>query len=632
MIFARKVWHLLVGIKDGLILLFMLMFFIALYAALTSRPSAGVVRDGALLLKLDGVVVEEPATVDPLAMLTSQTAPTKEYRARDLVRALRAAAVDSRIKAVVLDLSKFSGGGLVHMQELGAAMDTVRAAKKPVLTYAVGYADDGILLAAHASEVWVNPLGGAFVMGPGGQTQYFGDLLARFKVNTHVFRVGTYKDFVEPYLRNSASEPSKEARRALLAAVWEDWKADVAKARPKADIVKVSSDPVGWLKAAGGNAAEAAMAAGLVDRIGDKVSFGDRVKELVGADPVSTLPGTYARVAAPALLAAHPLATNGKAVAVVTIAGEIVDGQAGPGTAGGDRIAKLIDKANGDDAAALVLRVDSPGGSVMASEVIRSAIERFKAKQRPVVVSMANLAASGGYWVSTPAQRIFAEPATITGSIGIFAIIPTFEKTLADYGVKSDGQRTTPLSGQPDLLGGLTPEVEQMLQANIESGYARFIGLVAKSRGKTPEQIDAVAQGRVWDGGTARQNGLVDQFGGLDDAVAYAAQAAKLGEDWHPQYYGTDKNPYASLLERLIGADDEGDDSSSGSDLAGLLATRQGLALSRAAAQLERLTGTQGAQAYCLDCPVSAGSTASGKLSSPSGQGLWMRILAYLAR
>ncbi|MBS0477026.1 MAG: signal peptide peptidase SppA [Proteobacteria bacterium] len=607
MIFARKVWHLLVAIKDGLVLMFMLLFFLGLFAVLTTRPSAGVVRDGALLVKLDGTVVEEPAEVDPLDLVLSQAQPEKQHRARDVARAIRAAADDSRIKAVVLDLSSFGGGGQVHMEEIGAAMDAVRAAKKPVLTYAAGYADDGVMLAAHASEAWVDPLGGAVVAGPGGNHLYFGPLLERFKVNVHVFKVGTYKDFVEPYIRDAASAPSQEARRALYAALWEEWKANVAKARPKADIAKVTGDPVAWLKASGGDMAQAAKAAGLVDQVGDKVAFGERVKQIVGEDSASTRPGSFAHTSMAALLAAHPEASAGKAVAVVTVAGEIVDGKAGPGTAGGERIARLIDKANADDAPALVLRVDSPGGSVFASEQIRGAIERFKAKKRPVVVSMANLAASGGYWVSTPAQRIFAEPSTITGSIGIFALIPSFERTLAQYGVKGDGVRTTPLSGQPDVMSGLTPEVEQMIQASIESGYGRFIGLVGKSRGKTPEQIDAIAQGRVWDGGTARQNGLVDQFGGLDDAVAWAAQAAKLGDDWHPQFYGRSDNRYASLIERLTGGDeDSADEGAPTSDLAGMVSARQDRQLASGLDSLRRMMGTRGAQAFCLDCPVPA--------------------------
>jgi protease-4 len=622
MAFARKVWHLLVGIKDGLVLLFMLLFFMVLYGALTTRPSAGMVRDGALLLKLNGVIVEEPQAQDPFEMLLSEEVPSQEYRARDIARTIRLAATDERIKAVVLDLSSFTGGGMVSLADVGEAMDEVRKANKPVLTYAVGYVDDGLLLAAHASEVWVDPLGGAFVMGPGGNQLYYGELLQRLKINAHVYKVGTYKDAIEPYLYNQASAPSKEARRALYAALWDGWKANVAKARPKAQIEKVAADPVGWLKAAGGDAAKASLAAGLVDKIGDHVTFGERVKALVGEDPTSSLPGRYAHTRPAALLAAHPEKTPGEAVAVVTVAGQIIDGKAGPGIAGGERIAKLIDEAGEDDTKALVLRVDSPGGSMLASEHIRLAVERFKAKgNRPVAVSMANLAASGGYWVATPAQRIFAEPATITGSIGIFAVVPSFERTLADYGVSSDGVQTTPLSGQPDLVSGFTPELEAMMQANIELGYARFTSLVGKSRSKSPEQVAKVAEGRVWDGGTARQLGLVDQFGGLDEALAWAAGAAKL-EKWHARHYGSEANPYASLIERLGGGDQEEQVPAAGRDLFGLVAQRQQDQLARAVGDLGWLTGVRGAQAHCLDCPVAAGAAPRVK------GGSWLTILA----
>ena len=602
MIFARKVWHFLVGIKDGLVLLFMLLFFMALYAVLTMRPSAGTMRDGALLLRLNGTVVEEPAARDPFDTLMSGGSQPKEFRTRDLVRALNLAVEDDRVKAVVLDLSQFSGGGLVSMQELGAAMDKVRAAKKPVLVYSMSYTDDGLMLAAHASEVWLHPLGGAFAMGPGGDRLYYGQLLQRHKVNVHVYKVGTYKDFVEPYLYDKASEPSKEARRAVYAAIWEEWQADVAKARPRANLKLVTTDPAGWMAAARGDAAQAALSAGLVDKLGDEVAFGERVKQIAGEDELDDTPGAFAHNQPETLLAAHEPDDAGDAIAVVTVAGSIVDGKAGPGTAGGERIARLIDKANADDAKALVLRVDSPGGSVFASEQIRLALERFKAKgNRPVVVSMVNVAASGGYWVSTPANRIFAQPGTITGSIGIFAMIPSFEKTLAEYGVKSDGVRTTPLSGQPDILAGFTPETESMIQANIENNYGRFLSVVGKARGKTPEQVDAIAQGRVWDGGTARQNGLVDQFGGLDDALAWAAKSAKL-EKWHPQFYGKDADPYASLLESLTGGDEQ---AAAPTDLVGLVALRQEARLAGALAELAWLGQVRGAQAYCLDCPVS---------------------------
>ncbi len=627
--FAKKVWKLLVAIKDGLALLFLMLFFGLLYAALTARPGVGTVREGALLLRLDGAVVEEPSRVDPLAALVSSAAPLSEYRARDLVRALELAAKDGRIKAVVVDLSRFTGGGFVHLQEIGSAMDAVRAAKKPVLTYATAYTDDGVLLAAHASEVWVNPMGGAFVTGPGGNNLYFGRLLEKLKVTAHVFRVGTFKSAVEPYVRNDLSPESREANQALLGSLWEAWKADVAKARPKAKIDLVSTDPVGWLRASGGDTARAAQAAGLVDRLGSEVEFGQRVAELAGKSTIDTAPGGFAHTPLKTWLDANRPKRAGKAIGVITVAGEIVDGDAGPGMAGGDRIAKLLDEAQDDNLAALVVRVDSPGGSILASEQIREAIGRYKARGVPVVVSMANVAASGGYWVSTPASRIFAEPGTITGSIGVFAVIPTFERALVDLGVNADGVKSTPLSGQPDLIGGLSPEVSAMLQANVESSYGRFLNLVAQARGKTAPQIDAVAQGRVWDGGTARQNGLVDEFGGMDEALAYAARAAKLGAGgWHPVFLGETPDAFSSLLQAMR-SDDDSAPPVQGRDWAAITAEREFSLVSRALADAERMLGTRGVQAYCLECPAPA-ATSSDPAAALRRAGLMARIAAWI--
>lgn len=614
--FARKVWKLLVAIKDGLVLLLLLLFFMGLYAVLTAQPGPGPVRDGALLLRLDGAIVEEPAIVDPFEQYLSGSVPMQEYRARDVVRALETAATDKRIKAVVLDLGSFTGGGLVNLQEVGAAMDKVRAAKKPVLTHAIAYADDSLLLAAHASEVWVDPMGGAFVMGPGGNRLYYGRLLERLKVTAHVFRVGTFKSAVEPFLLDRQSPDARENAQALYGALWEAWKADVARARPKANLKLAAEDPAGWMKASGGDAAKAALAAGLVDRVGNPAQFGERVAELAGKDPNSKAPGAYAHTAFANWLAANPEPSDGKAIGVVTVAGEIVDGDAGPGTAGGDRIAALLDEALERDLAALVVRVDSPGGSILASERIREAILRHKAKGRPVIVSMANLAASGGYWVATPATRILAEPATITGSIGVFAVLPSFERTLADYGVTTDGVRTTPLSGQPDLAGGLTPEVSQMIQANVEHSYARFLGLVGTARGKTLAQVDDMAQGRVWDGGTARQLGLVDRFGGLDDALAEAAAAAGLKPGgWHAAWLGDDYDPLARLFTQFRGDEESAPPGSvqleARRDWVGHLAARHGNLAGRALADARRLVAVQGTQAYCLECPASPGRAAT---------------------
>jgi protease-4 len=626
MLFARRVWKLLVGIKDALVLLFLLMFFGLLYAALSMRPTPGKVTEGALVMHLDGAIVEETADVDTLDLLLAQGTKRdlpQDVRARDIERALRAAAVDPKIKLVAMDLSRFTGAGFVHLRDIGAAMDRVRAAGKPVLTYADTYADDGTQLAAHASEAWVNPMGGAMAVGPGGNSLYFGTLLQKLKVNAHVFRVGTYKTFVEPYTRDGPSPAAIESYTDLYGGLWRSWQADVKRARPKANLALVTSDPVGWLKASGGDFSKASQAAGLVDRIGTPSDFASRVAQLSGTKAAQTASGDIVGTQLATYLAAHPESTGGAAIGVVTIAGNIVDGDAGPGTAGGDRIAEALDDALDSGVKALVVRIDSPGGSVLASERIRRSIERYRQRGIPVVASMGNLAASGGYWVSTPAQYVFAEPGTITGSIGVFGILPSFEKALAQIGVNSGGVKTTPLSGQPDLMGGLSPELEQMVQMGIEDAYGKFLRLVGKARGKTPQQVDAIAQGRVWTGERAKQNGLIDAYGNFDAALAYAARAAKLGNgEWHAQYIGRKSDPLNALLLQMYQRRD------AGGDIAAMAARRQREQLSAALNQAEAMLSGQGMQAMCLECP---GVPSAASLRQPPAGSMVSGLLLRLA-
>lgn len=599
MSFAKSVWKILVAIKDGLVLLFLLLFFAGLYAVLSIRPAPGQVKDGALYLPLTGFVVEEASEISPAAFLSGNT-PVAEYPARDLSRAISEAATDKRIKAVVLDLEAFGGGASVHLSQIGAAMDKVRAAKKPVLVRSLIYTDDAMQLAAHASEVWLDPIGGVVVTGPGGSLLFYKGLIDKLKATVHVFKVGTYKSAVEPYLRTDMSPEARESMQGVYGAVWQNWQDEVKKARPKANLAPMLTDPEKWVADSGGDAAQAAVKSGLVDRVGDGVDFGKRVAELVGADtdPDAGL-GSFKSTDLAIYLADRTPSKAGKAIAVVTVAGEIVDGDVGPGTAGGDRIANLIDGVTqSDDYAGLVLRVDSPGGSVMASERIRAAVERVKAKGLPVAVSMGSVAASGGYWVATPAQRIFAEPSTITGSIGVFAVLPSFENALPQIGVTTDAIRTTSMSGQPDILGGLSPQISAVLQGQVERIYGRFLGLVSKSRGKSPADIDKIAQGRIWDGGTARQLGLVDEFGGLDQAVAWVAKQAKA-ETFHAAYVVDEPNPFAQFLRQM----ESSEAPAAGShDLAGALAARQQGLLARLEADLVRLTTDGGIKAYCLEC------------------------------
>lgn len=628
MSFVGRIWRLLVGIKDALSLIFLMLFFMLLFSVLSARPNPGQVRDGALLLNIDGYIVEERSEIDPLEALLSETAPIAEYPAHELVHALETAAQDDRIEVVALDLSNFMGGGQVLLQEIGEAIDTVREAEKPVIAYALGYADPGVMLAAHASEIWIDPLGGAIIAGPGGERLYYADLIEKLKVDAKVYRVGTYKSAVEPFTRSDMSEPARENYAALYGALWEEWKAHVSKARPKLKLDMILDDPVGWVQASQGDLAEAALAAGLVDTIGTRIEWGNRIAELSGDEDWDDAPGTFPKTELGPWLADNTAEKPGKAIGVVTVAGEIVDGNAGPGTAGGDRIADLLDDALEDNLAGLVVRVNSPGGSVTASEAIRTAILRHKEKNDiPIAISFSNVAASGGYWVATAGDRIFAEPETITGSIGIFAIIPTFERTAAELGVNTDGFRTTPLSGQPDLIAGFTPEVDGILQANVENGYAEFLERVAAARGKTTEQIDDVGQGRVWDGGTARQLGLVDQFGGLDEALEWVAAQAELETgDWHPVRLGTQVDPYQSVVSQLLSGKAAASAPANG-DLFTFAGRSQARIAAQMTADLNRLTSVKGMQAYCLECPNTARPLPTQKTAN-----WWQAVGAFLAR
>jgi len=620
MSFAGKVWRLLVGVKDGLSLLFLLLFFSLLFATLSLRPSEDAVRKGALLLELDGTVVEEVSRINPLELLLSSAVPAREYAERDIVRAIDTAAGDSRITAIALDMTKFLGGGQVHMEAIGSALDRFRATGKPVLAYAVAYSDDSILLASHASEAWIDPLGGAVLTGPGGERLYYAGLLERLKVNAHVYRVGTYKSAVEPFMLTGMSPDARENAEQLYGALWGQWQENVKRGRPQANIALATLDIPRLITESGGDGARAAMLAGLVTKVGTREQWGERMAELVGPAPFDALPGSFAHtayspwlreidgVAAPFGESREPFGRGGARIGVITVAGEISDGNAGPGEAGGERIARLLDDALDDDLSALVVRVDSPGGTVTGSETIRRAIERHKARGVPIVVSMANVAASGGYWVSTPADRIFAEPATVTGSIGIFGVVPTFENTLAEVGVTSDGVRTTPLSGQPDLLAGLTPDADALLQSTITFGYERFLRLVQQSRGFSREQADAVGQGRVWDGGSARQLGLVDQFGGLDDAMAWAAAQAGLEQGaWEPVFLGQAEPLYAPFLMQMLWPADSTDGAR---DAFALVAQQQQVLAARALGDLETLFQVRGAQARCLECPATGSEIA----------------------
>ena len=596
---VKGAWKLLVGIKDGLVLLGMLLFFGGLYALLSSSPNPDGGQGGALLLALDGPVVEQRETLDPRDLLLGQAPMGKQYELSEILQALKAAETDDDIKTVVLDLDSFAGGGHVALKNVAAALDRVRAAKKPVLAFATGYFDDAYLLAAHASEVWLDPMGAALFAGPGGSRLYYKGLIDRLGVNVHVYRAGKFKSFVEPYILNQQSPDAKAADQALADVLWTNWQDNVGKARPKARIASFVADPVAGVRAAGGSLAKAALAAGLVDKLGDRTAFGKRVAALAGQDDDGPA-GNFNYSELDEYVAAHPASKSGKQIGIVTIAGNIVDGEAPAGTAGGDTISGLITNALADkNLKALVVRVDSPGGSALASEKIRLAIAQAKAKGLPVVVSMGNVAASGGYWVTGTADKVFAEPSTITGSIGVFGIIPTFEATLGKYGVTTDGVATTPLSGQPDILGGTNASTDALIQASIEDTYGHFLRLVSAARKLPLEKVREIAQGRVWDGGTARQLGLVDAFGSLDEAVAEAARLAKIAPDNVARVYLKQKPDFfASLLSGGVHVT-----SPARTDIFTRMLRLQQAQLIAGLGDAKALLDGPAVQARCLECP-----------------------------
>ena len=619
--FVKAIWKLLVGIKDALVLLFMLMFFGLLYAALSAKPAA--IGDGVLAMDLDGVLVEQASRPDAFAAVAGAGSVTHEFELRDLVAALDTAKDDDRVKAIALDLDGFLGGGQASLTSLGEKIDEVKKSGKPVIAFATGYTNDRYQLASHASEIWMPAMGAMAISGPGGNGLYFKGLLDKLGVTANVYRVGTYKSAVEPFTRSDMSPEARENAQALGDALLETWREDIARGRPQAaaGLTRILADPVGVTRAASGDLARAAMELKLIDRVGERRQYEDRLAQLGGED-ADTARG-YKRIKL-ASYEDQAVSEDKGPIGVVTIAGEIVDGKAGPGTAGAETIVRAIEKGlKKEKLKALVVRVDSPGGSAIASERIRQALLAVKEKKIPVVVSMGSVAASGGYWVSTPGDFVFAEPSTVTGSIGVFGLLPSFEGTLTKLGIGADGIKTTPLSGEPDLLHGPSDAADALIQAGVEQIYARFLTIVAQARHKSTADIDRIAQGRVWDGGTARQLGLIDGFGGMNEAIGKAAELAKLGDDERGLTYLEPEPGFADTLMAAFASEE--DSESVPADALATLAPAPETLVARAVVEIRSILSGPSIQARCLECPPVA---AAPRLSEQD-RGWLARLLTW---
>lgn len=511
---------------------------------------------GALLLDISGVIVDKPSTNHRLGALGRQLFGASSDRLQenslfDIVNTIRQAKDDRNITGIVLDLKNFTGADQPSMRYIGKALREFRDSGKPVFAVGENYSQGQYYLASFANKIWLSPQGQVDLHGFATNGLYYKTLLDKLKVSTHVFRVGTYKSAVEPFIRDDMSPAAREADSRWIGELWQNYLHTVSANRQISpqQLFPGAQAIIDGLTRVGGDTAKYALDHKLVDAL---ASSADVEKALTKQFGWSKTENNYRAISYYDYSLKTP-ADNGDTIAVIFANGAIMDGEETPGNVGGDTTASQIRDARLDPKVkAIVLCVNSPGGSVNASEVIRAELAAAKAAGKPVVVSMGGMAASGGYWISTPANYIVASPSTLTGSIGIFGVINTVENSLSSIGVHSDGVSTSPLA-EISMTKALSPEVQQMMQLSIEYGYKRFITLVAEARKRTPEQIDKIAQGHVWTGEDAKANGLVDSLGDFDDAVAKAAELAKL-KQWHLDYYQDEPTVLDMVMDSMTGS------------------------------------------------------------------------------
>ncbi|MGP8098151.1 MAG: signal peptide peptidase SppA [Steroidobacteraceae bacterium] len=601
--FFGLVWRILEGIRKVLHLVLLLVIFGFILAALhTSIPI--VPRSAALVIAPEGELVEQLSS-DPLRRAVGQASggPAPETLLKDVIDAIEAAKSDSRIKLIVLDVGNLSASGLSKLQEIGAALRDFRGAGKRVVVGADSLDQTQYYLAAQAGEVYLDPLGLVFVDGFSYYRMFLKDAIDKLGVDVNVFRAGTFKSFTDQFSRSDMAPSEREESSVWLEALWSAYTQDVTRARslPANALNEYVADAPASLAAVNGDAAKLALQRGLVTGLKSRRQLADELKSLVGEDQDSH---SFNSIGMNQYLASvrskRVLRSKSDAkVGIVVASGEILDGHQPPGTIGGDSTADLLRQARYDNTIkAVVLRVDSPGGSMFASEQILREVQTLRKAGKPVVVSMSSYAASGGYYISAAANQIFASPTTLTGSIGVFSVVPTFQRTLDKLGVKVDGIGTTPLAGNLHLDRALLPASRQILQSSVDHAYAEFLRRVGEGRKKSVEDVDKIAQGRVWAGIDAQRIGLVDHLGGLKDATDAAAKLAELGPNYDVDYIESELTLREQLLMQLRSQ------ALRMGQMAGLIPTRSEVEkvldpLLEQARAIARLNDPRGLYAYC---------------------------------
>ncbi|HCJ8541464.1 TPA: signal peptide peptidase SppA [Escherichia coli] len=554
--FFKWTWRLLNFVREmvlNLFFIFLVLVGVGIWMQVSGGDSKETASRGALLLDISGVIVDKPDSSQRFSKLSRQLLGASSDRLQenslfDIVNTIRQAKDDRNITGIVMDLKNFAGGDQPSMQYIGKALKEFRDSGKPVYAVGENYSQGQYYLASFANKIWLFPQGVVDLHGFATNGLYYKSLLDKLKVSTHVFRVGTYKSAVEPFIRDDMSPAAREADSRWIGELWQNYLNTVAANRqiPAEQVFPGAQGLLEGLTKTGGDTAKYALENKLVDAL---ASSAEIEKALTKEFGWSKTDKNYRAISYYDYALKTP-ADTGDSIGVVFANGAIMDGEETQGNVGGDTTAAQIRDARLDPKVkAIVLRVNSPGGSVTASEVIRAELAAARAAGKPVVVSMGGMAASGGYWISTPANYIVANPSTLTGSIGIFGVITTVENSLDSIGVHTDGVSTSPLA-DVSITRALPPEAQQMMQLSIENGYKRFITLVADARHSTPEQIDKIAQGHVWTGQDAKANGLVDSLGDFDDAVAKAAELAKV-KQWHLEYYVDEPTFFDKVMDNM---------------------------------------------------------------------------------
>jgi protease-4 len=547
-----SLWRGLDATRRFLFNLVFLLILIALFWGIFGGGLKPLAPKTALVLDLKGELVEERAGSVRDSIMSGLSGNARHLiQLRDVLTALDAAAKDDNISSVVLLLDEMDGGGLASLREIGAALERVKARGKTVVAWGGSYDQKRYLVASHASEIYLHPMGMVMIEGFGRHRNYYRDALDKVGVTVNLMKVGTYKSFAEPYIGNGPSDAAREADSFLYNALWANYTGEVEKARklPAGSLAGGIEALPQRMEAAKGNAAKVALDWKLIDGIKTR----DEVRAiLVKRGVYDDSNKTFRQVGLDEYVARNPQRMLGDAVAVVVASGDITEGNGGPGMVGGIATSNLIRAARDDKSVkAVVLRVNSPGGSAYGSELIRRELELTRAAGKPVVVSMGDVAASGGYWISMAADEVIADQSTVTGSIGVFAILPTADKVVDKLGIHTAGVTTTWLADAYNPLRPLDPRFGQLIQSSINHIYDEFTTKAAAARRTTPAKIDEVGQGRVWTGAQAKERGLVDRIGSYGDALRSAAQRAKLGDDFRIAYAQQPSSLAERLLERI---------------------------------------------------------------------------------